>query len=96
MSDTKKSWWHLFWYILAVPLSAFPAQQLWGWFVVPVTGFHVLTMLQALGLATTIKYLTFDYRISIEQNDDKDVRVAMQIVVPLVGLLMGWLIHVGM
>lgn len=70
---------------------------LWGWFVMPV--FHVLplSLVQAIGLAITISFLTRTPQRTPTNDDDQLATIIWSLVVlfgyPLFVLLIGWIVQ---
>ena len=78
--------------IIASVINGWVPTVLWGWFIVPVFSLPALTIVQAIGVALIITFLT---RHSISSDSSKDWTEAigsafgMSIVYPLITLVIG-------
>lgn len=79
-------------YVVAVVVDGFVAMHLWRWFIAPLTGWPVLTVWQAAGLATVVGWLTFQMPRTTDQRTTAEkwwAIVEMLFTRPLVVLAMG-------
>ncbi len=73
---------------------------LWGWFVVPVFHAPILAVVPAMGISTTVGFLT--YHKPAEDSKAKSTTLTMiegilyAVFVPLFALLTGYIIHLFM
>lgn len=67
---------------------------LWGWFVIPVFNVPNLSVVQAVGLAMVVSYLTKKHESdSKKELSDVIATLVVEVVfVPLTALLLGWII----
>lgn len=82
-------------------LNGWVLSILWGWFIVPTFGAPDISVVQAIGLALVVRFLTASR--SIEESDDsisKEEKVqkalVVAVVVPLFALFVGWIVHLFM
>jgi len=71
-------------------LNGWVLSWLWLWFVVPVFAVPALSMLQSIGIATVISFMTKQY---VPTGDKAGEAWAYLILTPLVTLLFGYIIH---
>jgi len=72
-------------------LHGFVLMQLWGWFVVPVFGAPSLSLVEAMGIALVVGYLTNQY-IPVPKEKKLEYYTAT-FGGPLFVLLLGWILH---
>lgn len=56
--------------VIASILNGWALSILWAWFIVPVFGLPALSIVQAIGLAMVVSFLT--RRIAIKKEDDEE------------------------
>lgn len=80
-------------YILSVILNGLVLTKLWVWFIMPIFTINAITIIQALGLSITIRYLTRPIDLHKNNKDDIDwnTRIGVAIAYPLMILLVGWI-----
>ncbi|PIT88095.1 MAG: hypothetical protein COU29_03720 [Candidatus Magasanikbacteria bacterium CG10_big_fil_rev_8_21_14_0_10_36_32] len=88
---------------LGTIISGFVLSMLWGWFIVPVFGLPELSIVAAVGISLTVRYLTYQEK---DENDDKKktdritsekvILILKPFVTPLLILLFGYIIHLFM
>ncbi|MDP3726358.1 MAG: hypothetical protein Q8R36_04140 [bacterium] len=80
--------------------NGFVLSVLWGWFIVPTLGLPALSVVQAIGIAMVVSYLTYHYIDTQKGTEDKREKIAMAIGMvilrPLFALFFGWIIHLFM
>jgi len=77
-------------------LDGFALTRLWHWFVVPLFHLHDLTLLGAIGLALTVKYVTVQYDHNEDKRDSKRRLIAALgygTAKPLLAVAFGWLVR---
>ncbi|OGL32324.1 hypothetical protein A3F64_03165 [Candidatus Saccharibacteria bacterium RIFCSPHIGHO2_12_FULL_42_8] len=79
-------------------LNGWVLSILWGWFVVPTFDAPDISVVQAIGLALVVRFLT--HSRSIEESDDsmsKEEKLQKAAIVaiasPLFALFFGWIVH---
>ena len=80
-------------FAVSIYLSAYTAQYLWQWFVVPVLSVPVLSILQAMGFAMFVRYLTKSPTYYVEREDAYKDKLIHSIMHPVLALGVGYLIH---
>jgi len=82
--------------------SGFVLATLWAWFLVPTLKVAALTTLQAAGIATTIKFLTYQFNYkefedgqteSVEKWKKPVITLVFAFLYPLFALGFGWVLH---
>ena len=73
---------------------SFVLSYLWIWFIVPVTGLRSISVVEALGLALVINYLTYRRKASESVRDRKAVVDSMihDFTVPMEALSLGYIV----
>jgi len=75
-------------------INGFVIKYLWTWFIVPVTGFHELTIPMAIGMAMVVSFLTKHQQV--EPKEKKEVTIGefigREIMGPFLVLLLGYVI----
>jgi len=74
---------------------------MWNWFMVGAFGVPTLSIVYAVGVAMTIKLITYqsDIKAKTEEEEEEDIRmrfvegVSMAVGMPLLILLFGWIVH---
>lgn len=77
-------------------LNGWVLSKLWLWFVVPIFGFKPLTVVQAIGIALVVRFLTADTTTSPKNPDETNAEKFAKILVPyfisIIALGMGYLV----
>ena len=69
---------------------------LWGWFMVPTLGLPRLSVVQAIGIAIVVSFLTHQDTSYIPKKERKRSgweSLGVVILYPLIALLFGWVVH---
>ena len=94
-------------FILLIPamfLQAFALQVLWVWFIAPQFSLAPLALYSAMGLVLVVSFLKNDLLYSkniadyYQQGLDVDTAstvITDSFVYPLLSILIGWVIHLG-
>ena len=85
------------WAFLATILNGFVFSILWKWFMVPTLGLPMIGIVQSIGIATMVGYLT-NHNIAKENDDEDKIEKYTRLVVisifrPLLALLIGYIAH---
>lgn len=82
-------------FIVLVIFNAFVLTALWGWFIVPLLGFPVLTITYAIGLNLVISMFKNN---NIKKEKEYEVFEAFVIgfIRPSLALLLGWIVTLFM
>jgi multisubunit Na+/H+ antiporter MnhB subunit len=84
--------------IISIIVSGFAFCKLWLWFVVPIFGLPVLTLVQAAGIINIVGYITYRK----EQKDERDPSVVMyeafiwSMAKAILYLIVGFFLHLMM
>ncbi len=73
--------------------------KLWHWFAVPIFGLDDLTVVQAIGIALVVGFLTHQKKITNKKdgNDETDwVVTTINLLSPFIVLLIGYIVHLFM
>ena len=84
---------------LGILIYGWALSVLWGWFVVPVFGLPVLTLLQAYGLALVIGLTTHQFSPwpkDLSYTELASHTLSVAIVPGLLFLLAGWIVRLFM
>lgn len=76
-------------------VSGYVLSILWGWFVAPLFGVPELGVINAIGLAIIIAYMTRG-ESSVEKNEDIIIKIVNAFLKPSFALLIGWLVTLFM
>lgn len=83
--------------VISSLLRGYALSVLWGWFMVPTLGLPALSVVQAIGIAIVISFLTYQYNDCQKKEKSFGETVGqasvMAVVYPLGALLFGWVIH---
>jgi len=80
--------------IVACPLGGVALRLLWGWFMVPTFGLPVISLVQAIGIALVISFLTQQH---IPRDEDEKVKMIIhELLAPVVFVSIGWVVHLFM
>lgn len=79
-------------------LNGWVLTNLWHWFAVPIFGFHDLSIVQAIGVALIIGFLTRQSITTKKNDSDKTdwVATTVNLLSPLIVLLVGYIVHLFM
>jgi hypothetical protein len=80
-------------FAVSIYLSTYTVQHLWQWFVVPLFSVPVLGLLQAMGLAMFVRYLTKGPTYYVEREDAYKDRLIHSIMHPVLALGVGYVVH---
>jgi hypothetical protein len=86
--------------LIGVLLNGWVLSLLWGWFLVPTLGLPSLSILQSIGIALAISYLTYQY-IDTQPKDFTFVEkfgeiLVVTIVRPFFAVTFGFIVHLMM
>lgn len=73
-------------------LNGYALAVLWGWFVVPVFRLTALSVVQAIGIAMVVSYLTQSSSSAIDKSDSWWEPFAKMAMKPLFALAFGWVV----
>lgn len=83
--------------VLSSLLRGYALSILWGWFVVPVFGLPRLSVLQAIGIAMVVGFLTHqtdEYKDNDKSTKERMIEaVILAILTPLFALFFGYIVH---
>lgn len=83
--------------VVSALLRGYVLSILWGWFMVPTLGLPQLSVVQAIGIAIVVSFLTHqvnDYEEKERTGGEKITRaVAMAVLIPFFALLFGYIAH---
>ena len=86
--------------VVSAVLNGWVLSIMWGWFFVPVLGLPSLSVVQAIGIAMVISYLTSHRDPESNSNEDAGEKfgkaVAHAIFYPLFTLFVAWIVHLFM
>lgn len=74
-------------------LNGWVLSKLWLWFMVPLFGFKPLSIVYAIGLALTVRFLTVNYDFAKQEKQSATTILLIPIFSSLFALAFGWLIH---
>ncbi len=83
-------------FIGIVFLSGWVLKVLWGWFMVPATNFHEISLANAIGLTMLVTALKTMPKTEDSPNSAKLARFFVYAGVQLAFLGIGWLAHLAM
>lgn len=82
--------------IVGAILNGWALSVLWGWFVVPLFNLPQLTIIQAIGLAMVVGFLTKDYSPAKYKDMTLEERIgnliSITVFLPIMSIAMGWLV----
>jgi hypothetical protein len=83
--------------VIAAILNGWGLSVLWGWFFVPTLGLPQLGVVQAIGIAMVVGYLTYQH-IDTQPKDgeamEKLVNAGITSVIrPVFAVAFGWVVH---
>jgi hypothetical protein len=89
----------IFLVIIIIPLSTlingFAVMKLWNWFIPSIFELRHIGLVQAMGLALVVRYLTYVVRHEHDERDTDEKLMSSiigAVVVPAIGLALGWII----
>lgn len=87
--------------VLTTILRGYVLSIMWGWFMVPTLGLPKLSIVQAIGIAAVISFLTYqDNSGTVKKQRSASEAFTEALVIaacyPLVVLLFGWVVHLYM
>lgn len=81
--------------IVGAVLNGWALSVLWGWFIVPVLKVPQLTILQAIGVAMVVSFLTKNYSTSDKSKGTADLigdLIAATLINPVLTIGLGWIV----
>lgn len=84
--------------VLSSLLRGYTLSVLWGWFMVPTLGLPHLSVVQAIGIAMVVSFLTYHDTSDIPKKERSTGEaiasgVSLAVLYPLIALLFGWVVH---
>jgi hypothetical protein len=83
----------LFYIVGSSVLNGWVLSKLWLWFMVPMFGFKPISVVYAIGLALTVRFLTVDYSFTKQEKQDTATILLIPVFGSLFALAFGWLVH---
>ena len=78
-------------------LRGYVLSILWRWFMVPTLGLPQLSVVQAIGIAMVVSFLTYHDDLDLQRSErslgQKTVIFLCRIIYLLFALLFGWVVH---
>ena len=74
-------------------LNGYVLSVVWGWFFVPVLNLPPISVLQAIGIAMVVSFLTYHDSGKKSSEQETATLVAMIFVRPFITLFFGWILH---
>ncbi len=85
------------WMVIAAMLNGWALSVLWGWFFVPTLGLPALDIVQAIGIAMVVSYLTYQHIDTQPKDEDSTSKMigmgVLTVARPLIAVAFGWVVH---
>jgi len=78
---------------LMFSLKGIALQMLWRWFIIPIFHLSPLSLLQAIGIAMVVGFLTKQHIPTSKEPDAKKELVLHAFIQPIAVIIVGWIIH---
>lgn len=83
--------------VLSTMVNGWALMTLWGWFIVPIFGLPSLTIVQAIGVAMVISFLTKRHDLSEQKKRSTSETISFLIgasfLLPAITVAIGFIIH---
>ncbi len=84
--------------VLSTLFRGYALSVLWGWFMVPTLGLPHLSVVQAIGIAMVVSFLTHKDTSDLQKKEEGTGAaiargVVLVVLYPLIALGFGWVVH---
>jgi len=83
--------------ILSTAVNGWALMTLWGWFVIPVFGLPSLSIVQAIGVALVVSFLTKHTDTSVQQKRSTGEAIGFLVgssfFLPVITVAIGYVVH---
>jgi len=78
--------------------NGYALSVLWRWFMVPTLGFPVISVVQAIGIAMVVRFLTYQFYYDKDKDESKALlhSTVFAFLYPAFALSIGWVVNLFM